>query len=384
MNKRKIAILGSTGTIGKQTLSVIKEHPDLFQVELLTAKDNSELLIKQAIEFNAECAVICNKDKYREVADALKPYNITVFAGNNAITDIIRNSRDIDMVLTAMVGFSGLEPTMAAIESGKIVAIANKEPLVAAGKIIMEKAADNNSTILPVDSEHSAIFQSLQGEKSPIEKILLTASGGPFRETPKGQLQNVTLDQAINHPNWKMGPKVSIDSSTLMNKGFEMIEARWLFNVEPANIEIVIHPQSIIHSMVQFQDGSIIAQMNMPDMRLPIQYALTYPNRIPLSLPRVDFPQLGSLTFCKPDFDKFPCLSIAFGAIAKGGNIPCAMSAADEIAVKAFMQGRISYKEIPSFVEKGIEKCDFISDPSLDDIIGTDMEIKNYIESIIR
>lgn len=383
MNKRKIAILGSTGTIGKQTLAVIKEHPDLFQVALLTANNNSELLIRQAIEFNAECAIICNKDKYKEVSDALAPHNISVLAGNGAIAAKIRNSRDIDMVLTAMVGFSGLEPTMAAIESGKIVAMANKEPLVAAGKIIMGTARENHSTILPVDSEHSAIFQSLQGEQSPIEKILLTASGGPFHKTPKEELKNVTLTQAINHPNWKMGPKVTIDSSTLMNKGFEMIEAKWLFDVEPEKIEIVIHPQSIIHSMVQFQDGSIIAQMNMPDMRLPIQYALTYPKRIPLTLPRIDFPQLGSLTFCRPDFDKFPCLAIAFEAIDRGGNIPCAMSAADEIAVKAFMQEKISYKEIPSIIEKGIEKCDYIADPTLEDIVNTDIEIKNYIESII-
>lgn len=383
MNKRRLAILGSTGSIGVQALSVVREHRDLFDIQLLTAANNSLLLIQQAIEFNAASVIIVNKDLYQEVNDALAPHGINVFAGMESIIDAMATSGNIDMVVSAMVGFCGLEPTLAALRSGKAVAIANKEPLVAAGKIVMQTAREHNAAILPVDSEHSAIFQALQGEHSPIERIFLTASGGPFLRTPTSELETVTAAEAVNHPRWKMGRKISVDSSTLMNKGFEVIEACWLFGVDPSQITIVIHPQSVIHSMVAFADGSVMAQMSNPDMRLPIQYALTYPDRVPLDIPRLDFYKLGGFTFSEPDLTKFPCLAIALEAIRKGGNIPCAMNAANEVAVEAFLNERIRFTDIPAVVSRSIEKCSFIKDPDLNAVLDTDKAVREYAANLI-
>ncbi len=384
MGKKRIAILGSTGTIGVQALDVIRANKELFEVILLCANNNSELLIRQAIEFSAKNVVIGNDSLYNEVKHALSPYGTNVISGNEHISEFISATDQLDFVLTAMVGFSGLRPTLAAIEKGLTVAIANKEPVVAAGKFIMESASRYGATILPVDSEHSAIFQALQGESSPIENIFLTASGGPFLNTPKEQLENVTVEQAINHPRWKMGKKITVDSSTLMNKGFELIEARWLFNIDPDKIKIVIHPQSIIHSMVSFSDGSIIAQMNMPDMRLPIQYALTYPQRVYLDIPRVDFSQLGSLTFESPDPSKFPCLTMAIRAISKGGNSPCILNAANEIAVEAFLNREIKYTSIEEIVEKTIVKSHYIENPTLEQIYLSDRQAREIASSFIK
>lgn len=383
MNKRRLAILGSTGSIGVQALSVVREYRDLFDIQLLTAANNSLLLIQQAIEFNAASVIIVNKDLYQEVNDALAPHGINVFAGMESIIDAMATSGNIDMVVSAMVGFCGLEPTLAALRSGKAVAIANKEPLVAAGKIVMQTAREHNAAILPVDSEHSAIFQALQGEHSPIERIFLTASGGPFLRTPASELETVTAAEAVNHPRWKMGRKISVDSSTLMNKGFEVIEACWLFGVDPSQITIVIHPQSVIHSMVAFADGSVMAQMSNPDMRLPIQYALTYPDRVPLDIPRLDFYKLGGFTFSEPDLTKFPCLAIALEAIRKGGNIPCAMNAANEVAVEAFLNERIRFTDIPAVVSRSIEKCSFIKDPDLNAVLDTDKAVREYAANLI-
>ena len=383
-SKKRIAILGSTGSIGVQALAVVREYRNLFDVRILTANNNWELLVRQALEFKPQCVIISNKEHYDKVFEALDPYEISVFAGNESITDAMSHSDEIDLVLTAMVGFSGLEPTIAAIISGKAVAIANKEPVVAAGRLIMKLAAEHSVSILPVDSEHSAIFQALQGEHSPIENIILTASGGPFFKATPEQMRNISVAEAINHPRWKMGAKISVDSATLMNKGFEMIEARWLFGVDPDDIRVVIHPQSIIHSMVSFTDGSIIAQMSSPDMRLPIQYALTYPERLPLDIPRINFAQLAQLTFAEPDIDRFPCLSMAIEAMRISGNTPCAMNAANEVAVDAFIHGRIGFMEIPALVEKGIARAEHITDPTLEEIFMTDKTIREYTSSLIR
>ncbi len=383
MNRRSIAILGSTGSIGIQALDVVRANMELFDLRLLTAQNNSRKLIEQALEFNPACVVIGNKDLYREVYEALDPAGIKVFAGEESVTDLMASDSSIDIALVSVVGFCGLEPILAAIRSGKAVAIANKEPIVAAGKIIMEEAAKHNAPILPVDSEHSAIFQALQGESSPIEKIILTASGGPFLRMPASELEYVTIQDATAHPRWKMGRKISVDSATLMNKGFEMIEACHLFGTDPSEVTIVIHPQSIIHSMVSFRDGSVIAQMSMPDMRLPIQYALTYPDRIDLDIPRIDFYKLGGMTFSEPDYGKFPCLSLAGEAMKKGGNIPCAMNAADEVAVNAFLDGRIRFTDIPSIIRKGMDKCDFVRNPDIDTILMTDRTIREYVQSLI-
>lgn len=382
MNKRRIAILGSTGSIGMQALDVVRAHPELFEIKLLTAMNNSRLLMEQAKEFSPDTVIIGNEELYQEVFDELDPLDIKVFAGESSITDYMA-SDSLDLILVSVVGFSGLKPILAAIRAGKAVAIANKEPIVAAGKIIMEEAAKYHAPILPVDSEHSAIFQCLQGETAPIETIFLTASGGPFLRTPLSELANVTPKEAVAHPRWSMGRKVSIDSATLMNKGFEMIEACHLFGVDQSRVTVVIHPQSIIHSMVSFQDGSVIAQMSMPDMRLPIQYALTYPERQTLDIPKVDFYKLGGLTFSEPDMDKFPCLAIAFEAMKKGGNIPCAMNAADEIAVNAFCEGRIRFTDIPVLIRKCISRCDFVRTPDIDTILQTDSAIREYATNLI-
>lgn len=381
--KRRLAILGSTGSIGTQALSVVRDNRDMFDIRLLTAANNSRLLIEQALEFNPACAIIANEALYDEVNEALSPHGINVFAGMESVTDAMKTDSSIDMVLSAVVGFCGLEPVLAALESGKAVAIANKEPLVAAGSIVMQTAAKHGAPLLPVDSEHSAIFQALQGEHSPIERIYLTASGGPFLRTSAQDLEKVTVEEAVNHPRWKMGRKITVDSATLMNKGFEIIEACWLFGVDPSKITVVIHPQSIIHSMVSFSDGAVMAQMSMPDMRLPIQYALTYPERMPLDIPRVDFFKLGGFTFSEPDTSRFPCLSIATDAIRKGGNIPCAMNAANEIAVSAFLDRKIKFTDIPLVVSKSIARCDFIDNPDLAGILDTDSHARKTASTII-
>lgn len=382
--KRRVAILGSTGSIGTQALDVISQHPDLFEVELLTANNSKELLIQQAIKFNANTVVIGNKNLYREVSDALAPHMIKVFAGNDSIAEILEFSTNIDIVVASMVGFSGLKPTLAAIRSGKTIALANKETLVAAGEIVTAQAKKHNSFIVPVDSEHSAIFQSLQGERAEIEKILLTASGGPFLDASIEQMAAATKEIALKHPRWNMGAKVTIDSASMMNKGLEMIEARWLFDVEPSKIQMVIHPQSIIHSMVQFTDGSIIGQLGVPDMRIPIQYALSYPYRIPLNVERLDLFKVASLTFREPDMEKFPCIRIAYDSIKAGGNIPCIMNAANEIAVAAFLRDRIRFTEIPSVIEKTIGKCNFVAKPDIEDIFESDRQGRIFAEEFVN
>ena len=380
--RRRLAILGSTGSIGTQALDVIGKHPDLFEVALLTANNNSELLIEQALRFEPDSVVICNPGKYDEVAAALQPHYIKVFTGIDSICDMLYGE-GIDMVLTAMVGFSGLRPTVAALETGKAVALANKETLVAAGEFVMQLARKHGAPIIPVDSEHSAIFQCLQGERAELEKILLTCSGGPFLNMPADELHKVTPEAALNHPRWKMGAKVTIDSASLMNKGFEMIEARWLFDMDPKDIEVVIHPQSIIHSMVQFTDGSVIAQMSNPDMRIPIQYALSYPYRIDLDTRRLDFAQLASLTFSKPDTERFPCLALAFEALERGGNATCTMNAANEIAVKSFLDGEIRFTDIPYIISDTMAACPFVGHPDLEAIYSTDFEAKQIASGII-
>ena len=380
--KRRIAILGSTGSIGTQALDVISRHQDLFQVEMLSAGSNAALLIQQARQFNPNAVVICDKDKYKEVKDALEPLDIKVFAGVESAGDLAGGS-NVDIVLAAMVGFSGLAPTISAMKKGKVIALANKETLVAAGSIISRLSRECGSPLIPVDSEHSAIFQSLQGERATIEKLLLTASGGPFLHLDKKEFDNITVEQALNHPNWKMGSKVTIDSASMMNKGLEIMEAAWLFNIPVDKIEVVVHPQSIIHSMVQFSDGSIKAQLGYPDMRVPIQYALSYPNRIDLNTKRISFPELGSLTFFAPDLEKFPCLAIAYSAFKKGGNIPCAMNAANEVAVASFLKGEIKFTQIPLVIEKTLEKCNFVAAPTVEDIFSTDRQSKERAQEVL-
>lgn len=375
MEKRQIAILGSTGSIGTQALNVISQHRNLFEVDLLTANNNAQLLIKQAIEFEVNNVVICNPSLYKTVADSLSKYPIKVFAGINSVNELVKSS-NVDIVLAAMVGFSGLEPTINAIKSSKVIALANKETLVAAGSIITKLCKEHNSYLIPVDSEHSAVFQCLQGEQAQIEKILLTASGGPFLNTSIGDLQKVSLKQALTHPNWSMGAKVTIDSATMMNKGLEMIEASWLFNVPSSKIEIVVHPQSIIHSMVQFSDGSIKAQLGAPDMRVPIQYALSYPQRIDLDTKRISFPSLANLSFFAPDKQKFHAIELAYHAHNAGGNLACIMNAANELAVDLFLKEKLPFYKISELIEKTMEKSCFISNPNLEDIFNTNSQAK--------
>ena len=382
-NKRRIAILGSTGSIGTQALDVVSHHPELFQVEMLSAGSNASLLIEQARKFNPNAVVICNKDKYAEVKEALDPLDIKVFAGVESAGDLAGGS-NVDIVLAAMVGFSGLAPTISAMKKGKVIALANKETLVAAGSIITRLSREYNSPLIPVDSEHSAVFQCLQGERAQVEKVLLTASGGPFFNLPKEDFEKITVEQALNHPNWKMGNKVTIDSASMMNKGLEIMEAAWLFNIPADKIEVVVHPQSIIHSMVQFTDGGIKAQLGYPDMRVPIQYALSYPYRISLDTKRLSFAELGQLTFFAPDLEKFPCLRIAYESFKKGGNIPCAMNAANEVAVAGFLRGQIRFTQIPQIIEKTIEKCNFVSSPGIEDIFETDKTSKIVAEENLK
>ena len=381
--KRRIAILGSTGSIGTQTLDVVRRHPDRFEVELISANNSADALIRQAREFDVNNVVICNEARYKEVADALQPGGIKVFAGIDSLCSLVR-SDSIDIVVGAMVGFSGLRPTLEAIRSGHIIALANKETLVAAGDIVMEAARQAGAPIIPVDSEHSAIFQCLLGAcDNPIEKILLTASGGPFRQWDKGRIAGATRDDALKHPNWNMGAKITIDSATMMNKGFEVIEACHLFGVGPEKIEVVVHPESIVHSMVQFSDGAVMAQMGWPDMREPIALALAFPERLEIGNRKLDFATLGSLTFSKPDTDRFPALGLAFEAMKRGGNIPCAMNAANEVAVAAFLDRRIGFMDIPAIVEKVMDGTDFAGKPSLDDIFQTDADAAARAREIV-
>lgn len=381
--KKRIAILGSTGSIGTQTLEVIRQQSDYFSVEVLTCGSNSDLIIKQAIEFNPKAVVIADNTKYKEVNEALSKYNIKVFAGKKSIEEIVK-SKNIDIVLTAMVGFSGLIPTINAIKSKKNIALANKETLVVAGELIIPLLKENNVNIYPVDSEHSAIFQCLAGEyENEIEKIYLTASGGPFRNKSINFLKNVKKEQALKHPNWKMGAKITIDSATMINKGLEMIEAKWLFDLQVSQIDVIIHPQSVIHSVVQFSDGSMKAQMGLPDMKLPIQYALSFPQRLKSNFKRFNFLDYPSLTFEKPDTKKFPGLIIAKESLQKSGNTPCVMNAANEIAVEAFLKNKINFLEIPKIIEKTIEKIDYIQKPILENYINSDKEARKFAKSII-
>lgn len=373
--KRRIAILGSTGSIGRQALDVVRQHKDLFEVELLTANNSSALLIEQAMEFRPGSVVICNEAKYQEVADALQPNDIKVFTGMDSVCSLVE-AEDIDIVLTALVGFSGLRPTISAIKAGKIIALANKETLVAGGSVVMDLAKKYNSPILPVDSEHSAIFQCLLGATgNPISRIHLTASGGPFRTWDRDRIAAATKNEALKHPQWTMGAKITIDSATMMNKGFEMIEARWLFDTAPDKINIVVHPQSIIHSMVEFADGAVIAQLGNPDMREPIQFALSFPERLTLNNKKLDFASLQGLTFEEPDMEKFPCLSLAFEAIRKGGNVPCAMNAANEAAVAAFLKDGIRFYDIPEIISACMAGVNFVEKPTVEDLLSTNAEV---------
>ncbi|MDI9882601.1 1-deoxy-D-xylulose-5-phosphate reductoisomerase [Flectobacillus longus] len=372
MQKRNIAILGSTGSIGTQALEVIQANPTIFEVEVLTAQSNAKLLIEQAIAFRPNCVVIGNEALYSQVFDALDPHGIKVYAGAKALESVVQMEA-IDIVLTSMVGYAGLLPTIKAIEAGKHIALANKETLVVAGELITALAQQKGVNIYPVDSEHSAIFQCLVGEfHNPIEKIILTASGGPFRGKKREELANVTKAQALKHPNWVMGAKITIDSASLMNKGLEVIEAKWLFNLNASQIDVVVHPQSIIHSLVQFEDGSIKAQMGLPDMKLPIQFALGFPNRLKSDFPRFDFINYPNLTFEQPDKETFRNLQLAFDAMAQGGNMPCILNAANEIAVAAFLEDKIGFLQMSDLLETCMAKVPFIKHPTLDDYIQTD------------
>ena len=374
MEKRNIAILGSTGSIGQQALDVVRQHPDRFSVDLLTAHRNTDLLIRQAREFEPNAVVIRDESLYKTMADALQPLGIKVFAGMDSICSLAA-ADSVDMVLTALVGYSGLKPTIAAIKAGKPIALANKETLVAGGPVVMDLVRQYNVPLLPVDSEHSAIFQCLLGAAgNRIRKIHLTASGGPFRTWRREDIEKATFREALQHPQWNMGAKITIDSATMMNKGFEMIEARWLFDTAPEDIRIVVHPQSIIHSMVEFEDGAVLAQMGHPDMREPIQFALSFPDRLTLNNRKLDFPAIGSLTFEEPDFEKFPCLGLAFEAIRRGGNLPCAMNAANEAAVAAYLHEKIAFYDIPRIISEIMGRTAFIEKPSLEDILQTNKE----------
>lgn len=384
MRKRRIAILGSTGSIGTQTLDVIRRHPDMFEVELISARRNVDLLTKQAIEFDAANVVICEESRYKETADALQDKGIKVWSGVDSLCELVKMS-SVDIVVGAMVGFSGLRPTLAALEAGKTVALANKETLVAAGPIVIRTMLEHNAVILPVDSEHSAIFQCLLASKgNSVEKIHLTASGGPFRTWERARIAAATAQQALKHPNWNMGAKVTIDSATMMNKGLEVIEAKWLFDLNPDQINVVVHPESIIHSMVEFEDGAVIAQMGCPDMREPIGFALSYPQRVSVGNKKLDFASMGHLSFEAPDMKKFPCLELAYDAIKRGGNVPCALNAANEVTVAAYLKGLIGFYDIARINEKCMLGMNFAADPSLEDIFLTNKEIATIADGYIN
>lgn len=372
---KRIAILGSTGSIGTQALNVIRRHRDELAVEVLCAGSNADLLIAQALEFDPNAVAIADEGKYQQVQEALATHDIKVFAGMGSIADLME-MESIDMVLASIVGFAGLRPTLRAIEYHKPIALANKETMVVAGQIVTEAAARNRVPILPVDSEHSAIFQSLVGEVGGVDKILLTASGGPFRGWKREQLEKVTLADALKHPNWSMGRKVTIDSASLMNKGLEVIEARWLFDIPAERIQVLVHPQSVVHSMVQYVDGSIKAQLGVPTMETPIQYAFSFPQRIESHLPRLSFEKYSQLTFENPDTDTFRCLPLAYEAIGRGGNMPCIMNAANEVAVQQFIEGKISFLQIADFVEHQMYTAPFIAEPTLDDLFQTDAAVR--------
>jgi 1-deoxy-D-xylulose-5-phosphate reductoisomerase len=381
MEKKRIAILGSTGSIGTQALQVIDEHSDLYEAYVITANNSVGKLIEQARKYVPEAVVIANEQHYAEVRDALADLPIKVYAGEDALCEVVQDD-NVDIVLASMVGFAGLRPTISAIKAGKMIALANKETLVVAGELINSLASEYKVPIIPVDSEHSAIFQCLEpGNK--IEKILLTASGGPFRKYSKEELKTVTKAQALAHPTWNMGDKITIDSATLMNKGFEVIEAKWLFGLKPEQIEVVVHPQSVIHSMVQFEDGAVKAQLGVPDMRLPIQYAFSYPQRLKASFDRLDFFQMRELTFEKPDTDRFPCLRLAFESLRRGGNMPCIVNAANEIVNRAFIEDRIPYEKISEVIESAMHHIAFSSDSTLDTYLQTDKETREYAKSLI-
>jgi 1-deoxy-D-xylulose-5-phosphate reductoisomerase len=384
IQKKQIAILGSTGSIGTQALEVIADNASLFEVYALTANNNVDLLIQQARKFTPEMVAIGNEKLYNQLKDALADLPIKVFAGNDSIAQVAE-MQPIDIVLTAMVGYSGLKPTMNAIRAGKKIALANKETLVVAGELICELANENKSAILPVDSEHSAIFQCLAGEgNNPIEKLILTASGGPFRTKSMRELEHVTSLQALKHPNWEMGAKITIDSASMMNKGFEIIEAKWLFGVTPDQIEVVVHPQSIIHSMVQFADGSIKAQLGMPDMKLPIQYAFTYPDRLKTNFPRFDFNLCSQFTFEQPDLERFRNLGFAYYAMERGGNMPCILNAANEIVVAAFLKDKIGFLQMSDIIETVMAKAEFVAKPTYDDYVITDERVRILTNELIN
>lgn len=383
MSKKKIAILGSTGSIGTQTLEVIEEHPDLFEAYALTANHNADLLIEQARKFNPEFVVIADETLYGKVKDALSDLPMKVYAGSDAICEVA-SMDTIDVVLTAMVGYAGLKPTIAAIKAHKTIALANKETLVVAGQLVERLSMENHAPILPVDSEHSAIFQCINGENpDQIEKIIITASGGPFLHTPADQLKNVTPAQALNHPNWSMGAKITIDSASMMNKGFEVIEAKWLFGLQPEQIDVIVHPQSIVHSMVQYVDGAVKAQLGIPDMKLPIQYALTYPNRVHLSAPRLDFRKDSQLTFLEPDTKKFRNLTFAFEALRRKGNAACVLNAANEVVVNAFLHEKIGFLTMSDIIEKTMEKAAYIAEPTYEDYVQSDKEARCIAEEML-
>jgi 1-deoxy-D-xylulose-5-phosphate reductoisomerase len=379
-HKRVIAVLGSTGSIGTQTLQVVEEHPECFEVYALTANERVEELIAQARKFQPEAVVIANESKYEQLKEALQDLPIKVYGGYEAICQIVQ-SQPIDIVVTALVGFAGLRPTIEAIKAGKAIALANKETMVVAGELVNKLAHQYKTPILPVDSEHSAIFQCLAGETdNRIEKLILTASGGPFRTFSKQELENVTKEQALKHPNWSMGAKITIDSASMMNKGLEVIEAKWLFGVCPSDIEVVVHPQSIIHSMVQFADGAVKAQLGTPDMRLPIMYALSYPMRLPSTFGRLDFTTMKELTFETPDLERFPNLQLAYHALKMGGNMPCVLNAANEVCVSAFLRDKIKFTEMSRIIERALQSVDYQLSPTLDQLIATDSVTRRIVE----
>ncbi len=382
-HKRVIAVLGSTGSIGTQTLQVVEEHPECFEVYALTANERVEELIEQARKFLPEAVVIANEEKYEQLKEALQDLPIKVYGGYESVCQIVQ-SQPIDIVVTALVGFAGLRPTIEAIKAGKAIALANKETMVVAGELINELAIKHQVPILPVDSEHSAIFQCLAGESdNKIEKIILTASGGPFRTFSKEQLESVTKEQALKHPNWSMGAKITIDSASMMNKGLEVIEARWLFGVKPEEIEVVVHPQSVIHSMVQFADGAVKAQLGTPDMRLPIMYALSYPTRLSSSFERLNFATMKELTFEQPDTERFPNLQLAYHALTMGGNMPCVLNAANEECVSAFLKDKIKFTEMSRLIERAMQSADYRLKPTLDNLFDTDKQTRQMVKGWI-
>lgn len=383
MEKQKLAILGSTGSIGTQTLEIVDAYPENFEVNTLTANDNWQLLAQQAIKYQPDSVVIANETHYKQLKDELSGHLIKVYAGSDAVEQVVESS-EVDTVVTALVGYSGLFPTVNAIKHSKKIALANKETLVVAGEIVMALADKYNAPILPVDSEHSAIFQSLVGEVSPIEKIIITASGGPFLRKTKAELESVTVKDALRHPNWVMGNKITIDSATLMNKGFEVIEARWLFDLKPSQIEVVVHPGSVIHSMVQFADGAIKAQMGVPDMKLPIQYALTFPLRYKINDSRFNFTNGTVFEFFTPDYDRFPLLRLAYESLERGGNMACVINSANEIAVREFLNGKISFTDISSIIHKTVETVEFVKHPTLDEYKLIDAESRKVAQGFVK